>query len=398
MERGCGRDMDSKNPVRVTSAATRSAIAEKKINEPLRMTMKNEQKREICTALTDGAILLVEQDGRVMPRFTQESDYVLNVFDITNLAERIVHTQKDLFSLETNKYTQGKLIQPNKIGRFLMNALKTDVPGIRNAFPTHEFNPYFEMFVRHARERDLDYWLTIRNAYSKEEITRSYDTLQGFVNALRHEGQSASFKAKVRSFQRNPNKNCRSLNRYLRKTLVLHSKINIARFDLSYRRDASSLITSPSTMTSETVKAHREAFLKSLKKSEVSEHLIGNAWKMEGSVVKGFLHHVLLVLNEESISNQSVNKVLQNNWSQVTEGNGLLVNCSTLTPSCKSEGTGLLEHSSRDAWAIIRKICVHLTQTDNYIKLKLPNGGRVFGRAEVANKSKNSGTAKPQSA
>ena len=358
--------------------------------------MNNKQKSEIRTALTNGAILFIEQDGNVVPRITQESDHVLNVFDIANLSERIVHTNENLFSLQTNKYRQSKYIEPNKLGRLLMNALKTHVPGIRNTFPNHEFNPYFEIFVRHARERDLDYWISIINALSNEEITRANDTLLGFVNALRQEGRSARFKATLRNFQRNPNKNCQSLTRYLRKNLALHGRINIVRFDLSYKKDASSLIISPPTMPIQSVKAHREKFLKSLKKNEVSEHLIGYAWKMECSAAKGFLHRMLLVMDEASNGKQAeITEAFQKDWNEATEGNGLLLNCSTLAPSYKSEGTGLLEHSSEEAGAIIRNICLQLTQTDNYIKLNFPNGGRAFGRAEIADKSKNSGTAKP---
>jgi hypothetical protein len=169
--------------------------------------------------------------------------------------------------------------------------------------------------------------------------------------------------------------------------LAHHSRINIRRLDLSYQRDASSLITIPHMMPSQTVKAHREAFLKSLKKSEVYEHLIGYAWKMESSALKGFLHHMVLALDEASVSKQPViNEVLQRIWSEVTEGNGLLVDCSTLAPSYKSEGTGLLEHCNKDAWIMIRKICIYMTQADNYIKLSLANGGRAFGRAEVVEK------------
>lgn len=351
--------------------------------------MNNKLKSEICTALTDGAVLFIEHDAKLVSRHTLESDYVMNIFGITHLVERIVRTRESLFSLQTNKLTKGTLITPNKQGRFLINALNTNVPAIRSFFSTHEFNPYFELFVRHARDRDLDYGISIQNAYTKEETTRAHDTLQGLVNALRQEGQSAIFKAKLRSFQRNPNKNCQSLNRYLRKTLAQHTRIHIARLDLSYQRDASSPIIIPNMMSSQTIKAHREAFLKLLKKSEVSEHLIGYAWKMENSAVKGFLHHMMLVLDEASISKQSmISEALQKTWGEVTEDKGLLVDCSTLTPSCKSEGTGLLEHSSKDAWAMIRKICIQMTQTDNYIKLNLPNGGRSFGRAEVIEKSK----------
>lgn len=346
--------------------------------------MNNKLKNEIGTALTDCAVLIIEHDGKLMPRYTLESNYVMSVFGIAHLAEKIVRTSEQPFSIQTNKFTRGKQIAANKLGRHLINALNTDVPAIRSFFSTHEFNPYFELFVRHARDRDLDYGITIQNAYTKEEITRANDTLQGFVNALRQEGQSASFKTKLRSFQRNPNKNCQSLNRYLRKTLTHHAKIRITQLDLSYQQDASSLIIIPPMMSAQTVKAHREAFLKLLKKSEVSEHLIGYAWKMESSAVKGFLHHMMLVLDDASISKQStINEVLQKIWGEVTEGNGLLVDCSTLTPSCKSECTGLLEHSSKGAWAMIRKICIQMTLTDNYIKLNLPNGGRSFGRAEV---------------
>lgn len=349
--------------------------------------MKNKMKNDISTALNDSAVLFTEQEGTLSPRYTLESDYVQNVLGFTHLAERIIRTTERIFWIAKNRINHRKYIASTKMGDLLMAALRTNVPAIRKHFPHHELNPYFELFVQHAQERDLDYWLSLQEAFSKDEITRASDTLQGFVNTLREEGRRASFKAKLRRFQRSANKNGQSLNRYLRRTLAHHSKINIRRFDLNYRMDGTSLSIQPCVTDHKIAKAQREAFLKALKKSESSKYLIGYAWKMENSSSKGFLHHLLLILDEESVEHHSViDDSLRKIWDEVTASTGLLVDCSTLHPSFKSEGAGLLDNGNKDAWITIRKICTYLTQTDNYIKLDLPDGGRAFGRAEVAEK------------
>lgn len=349
--------------------------------------MNNKIKNDICTALNDSAVLFTEQEGALSPRYTLESDYILNVLGFTHLAERIIRTNEKIFWIATNRFNQRKYIASTKMGDLLMAALRTNVPAIRSFFPHHELNPNFELFVQHAQERDLDYWLSLQEAFSRDEVTRANDTLQGFVNALREEGRRASFKDKLRRFQRSANKNDQSLKLYLRKTLTHHSKINIRRFDLSYRMVGASSIIEPCVTEHKTARAQREYFLKALKKIELSKHLIGYAWKMENSSAKGFLHHLLLILDEESIEYQSmIDDHIRKIWDEATVSTGLLVDCSTLHPSFKSEGAGLLDRGNKDAWIVIRKICTYLTQTDTYLKLDLPDGGRAFGRAEVVEK------------
>lgn len=350
-------------------------------------TVNTKCKKDIATALCDSAVLFIENEGKTSARYTLESDYVLNVLGFTHLAERIIRTNEKLFSIRTSQLNGRKYIASTKMGDQLLAALKTDVPSIRKFFPQHELNPYFELFVQHAQVRDLDYWHSIWEAVSKDEITKANDTLQGFVNALREEGRRASFKAKLRRFQRSANKNGQSLNRYLRKTLAHHSSINICRFDLGYRMNGASPIVQPCVTDHQTAKAHRETFLKALRKSEFSKYLIGYAWKVENSSAKGFLHHLLIILDEESAGYQSIiDDNLRKIWDEATASTGLLVDCSTLHPSFKSEGAGLLDNGNKDARVVIRKICTYLTQTDNYLKLDLPDGGRAFGRSEVVEK------------
>lgn len=120
----------------------------------------------------------------------------------------------------------------------------------------------------------------------------------------------------------------------------------------------------------------------------MSEHLIGYAWKLENSTAKGFLHHLLLILDEESTENQSmIDDHLRKIWDEATASTGLLVDCSALPHSFKSEGAGLLRNDDKEAWNIVRNISTYLTQTNNYIKLDLPDGGRAFGRSEVLTKT-----------
>lgn len=349
--------------------------------------MNNKMKNDICTALNDCAVLFTEQQGTLSPRYTLESNYVQDLVGFSNLAEKIIRTNERLFSIRPSRQHDWKYIASTKLGTELLEALKTDVPSIRQFFPDHELNPYFELFVEQAKERDLDYWVALRADMLTDQIAKASDALHGLVNALREEGRSASFKAKLRRFQRSANKNCQSLNRYLRKTLAHHSRINIRRFDLSYRMAEAQFIIQPGVTNHQTVKMHREAFLKALKKSELSKYVIGYAWKMENSSARGFLHHLLLILDEKSIQSQSsIDDNLRKMWDEVTASTGLLVDCNSLRPSFKSIGIGLLDNSNKEAWIIVRKLCTYLTLTDNYLKLNLPDGGRTFGRAEFVEK------------
>lgn len=164
-------------------------------------------------------MLLTEQKGELNSRYTLESDYVLNIIGFSHLTERIIRTNNKLFTIMTNQFNKRKYIASTKMGDLVMAALKANVPGIRRFFPHHKMNPYFELFVQHARERNLDYWVSLWHALLNDEIIKASDALQGFVNTLREEGRRASFKAKLRRFQRSANKNDQSLKSYLRKNL-----------------------------------------------------------------------------------------------------------------------------------------------------------------------------------
>lgn len=379
--------MDHKNAGRVTAATTLNKeqatdAAQKSTGKKVNKFIKN----DVSTALHDSAVLFWDHEGRLQTGYTTEIDYVMNVVGVVNLVEMIIRTNAKLFSIQTNKFNKSRYIELTKMGDRLLSALRIDVPSIRQSYHQHLFHPYFELFVRRARERDLDHLVYLRHALTTEEITRSNDVLQGFVSALREEGRSAKFKATLRRFQRGPNKNCQGLIRYLRKNLAQQGKINIRRYDLSYRRDGSLLTVPPCVTDHQTAKTQREAFIKALRKSELGK--CGYAWKLEHSDCKGFMHHFLLVLDEASVERQEeIDAVLRKIWNEVTDDTGLLIACNLLSPFYKNEGVGLLSNDDNEAWLIIRRIAIYMTQTDNYIKLNLPGNARAFGKAEFVGRS-----------
>lgn len=348
--------------------------------------MNKNTRKEIGSLMAEAAVSFFEVDGELRPVYTDESDYAITVLAIDSLTEKIIGSNEKLFALKTNKFTKQKFIAPTKTGSGLLSALKSNVPGIRSCFCNHEFSPRFELFVKHAIERDLDYWLTFDSAISEKDVTKACDILNGFVNAVREEGRRASFNAKLRRFQRSADKNNLSLYRYLRRTLAKNSKINVRRYDLAYQKEGAWPTQKACSVTSSQAKEHREALIKAAKKDLIGKHLIGYAWKMDHSAPRGFQHHLLLVLDEESAEEQlSVDAALKHAWGEATGGKGLLVDCNNLYPAFKSHGIGLID-DDKAAWSVFRNICIQMTQADNFIKLSLPGTARAFGKAELIDK------------
>ncbi len=353
--------------------------------------MNPNTRNEIGTLLRDASVSFVEIDGELRAVYTHESDYAIFILNIDTLADKIIRTNEKLFTLKTNPLTKRKFLSPTKTGTWLLSALKTDVPGIRDCFCKHEFSPRFELFVKHAKDRDLDFWYAINNSLSGEEVTKACDSLDGLVNAVREEGKRASFKAKLRNFERSANKNNRSLYQYLRKTLTLHTKINVRRYDLAYQKEGTWPTHQACSVIHQEAKEHRETLIKAMKKNLIGTHLIGYAWKIEHSSGRGFQHHLLLILEEASFEEQaSVDAALKEAWSEATKTKGLLVDCNALHPSYKSVGIGLIDSNEKAARTTFQKICTYMTQVDNYIKLDVPGAARAFGKAEVLENSSES--------
>lgn len=349
--------------------------------------MNRNTRQEISTLMRDAAVSFSEANGELHPVYTCEADYAITVLAIDTLTDKIIRSNEKLFALKMNAFSKQKYIAPTKTGRWLLSTLQTDVPGIRACFSNHEFSPRFELLVKHARARGLDHWLSIINAISAEEVTKACDILDGLVSALREEGRRTSFKAQLHRFQRSAGKNNLSLYRYLRKTLIRQTKINVRRYDLSYQKEGVSPMLKAYSMTYQEAKEHREALIKAVRKNLIGRHLIGYAWKMEHSAERGFLHHLLLVLEEASLEEQVlVDAALKEAWNEVTKTKGLLIDCSALYPSCKSIGIGPIDSNDNEALATFRKICLYMTQIDNCIKLSLPGSAKAFGKAELTAK------------
>lgn len=343
------------------------------------------EAREI---LREISIFFAEVDGELRLRYPRGMDYAEAVFEIDTLTKAIIKSRNKLFSITTNRFNKMKYIEPTFGGRKVMSAINTNFTEVRTCFIRHEFSPRFELFYKHTKHLEIKKWLMLQHSSDSEDTIKSCEALNGFINAIREEGRSASFKSMMRRFERCADKNDLNLYRYLRKTLTLNGKINLCRYDIAYRKIGKWPDVKPYPFDQDRVKKHRDTLIKAIRKEPLSKFLIGYAWKMEQSAERGFQHHLLLILEDESLRSQdAINHELNEAWDSITGGKGLLIDCGSPHNSVRGVGTGLIDNNDNESWKTLRKVCHYMTQADRYIKLKIPKG-RTFGKAGLVNKKK----------
>lgn len=342
------------------------------------------ESREILRSIS---IFFAEVDGELRLRYPEGMNYADTVFEIDTLTIAIIKSRNKLFSITTNRFNKMKIIEPTLGGRRVIAAINTSISDVRACFNHHDFNPRIELFYKHAMYLEIKNWLMLQHSSSSDDTIKACNTLNEFIAAIRKEGKSASFKAQIRLFERSADKNHLNLYRYLKTTLALAGKFKLCRYDLAYKKLGVWPNVKPNLFGHDKVKMHRDAFIKSIRKNPISKYLIGYAWKMEQSAERGFEHHLLLVLRENSSQSQEeINSALINAWDSATGKTGLLIDCSVLHPSIKSVGTGLIDNNDSESWKTLRRVCHYMTQADRYIKLKLLKG-RTFGKAGLVKKT-----------
>ena len=355
--------------------------------------MDDNERNEIGVALRASTVSYVSDGNETTGVITRAWDVASEIWHHERTANLILRSSEVLFSVKSDESTGGKYIHATGVGKDILKRLNTPASEISRNFPFHKFNPYADLFMRKAKERDLYKLPNILDILADADVVRWVASLNGFVSALRDEGKSKQFRSLMNEFRRLANKNYQGLLRYISALFALYSRLLIIRLDLGYLKKHCWPTDVGTGVTFEHLKEHWDALLKYLNETLPNGCFVGFAYKFEYGLEKGFHCHLMVFLDGSKVREDvTIARLIGNHWANsVTDGKGLYWNCNAFKNSYKSCGIGMVRHDDTEMREALEKAALYLTKIDYYIKMVAPGSGRTFGRGIMPKSKGNRG-------
>ncbi|MQT52067.1 MULTISPECIES: YagK/YfjJ domain-containing protein [Pseudomonas] len=326
--------------------------------------------------------LMIEEVGG-LPVLRVEESLVLELRSIEKLMYELAGSKGFLFSSCTHQ-RDGVKVKTERLARFFVDKLKRGVRVFERCFPSHEVNPYVEVFFRCADRVDdlhsLRVWRTLRDGAAEAFIGRMND----LVEFVRLELSSDAFKAILKRFRKASFKRINSLEGYIDALFAQHSRMLVVRVDLSYQ---SGFVSGREGFYGDVkkVKAHWAKMQKDLHKGIPVDGLLGFACKLEYGQLKGFHFHLLLFYNGTNHRQDGVlARMVGEHWrDSITAGAGRYFNCNAVKEKYKYLGIGMISFNQPDRVSALKnRVASYLTKVDYWIRLS-PESGRSFFRGNM---------------
>ena len=184
-------------------------------------------------------------------------------------------------------------------------------------------------------------------------------------------------------------RNQKSTVKYINDLFEDHSKIQVLRVDLGYKKDELN------TLTVKEAKKDLSRLLANRRSNPgIFENFIGHIWKMENAPKKGHHFHTAFLYNGSEILNDAHwSKKIGEYWQQkITDGRGIYFNCNANKAAYERNGIGMIIHSDTEKRDnLINAVVPYLTKVDQSIN-EVKNGNeRSFGKGVYVKRQKKIG-------
>lgn len=343
--------------------------------------MNFSEKREIAEAFKDSTDTYADIGGTVKRWRTGDWDQAVDIVGMQVLIGDVSRSTGLLFSLGVDRHTKRTRIQPTRLGQRILTSLKINPDNVIRHFPHHQLNPFIDLFFEQAANRDLFRPHLLTERLSEERMVQLLRDLNDFVQAVRAEAGSETFKKKIAGFERSANKNFKSVVKFIDAHFAIRSRLLILRVDFSYRKPkAWPVCNAVAAVDYAEVKAHRKLLVKHLKHSLPDKFFVDYVLKLEYGLEKGWHYHCLILLDGAQARQEVIiAKRLGEHWEKViTQGRGLYWNCNGDKRGYKSCGIGMISHDDTAAREGLVKAIHYLTKIDFFAQLQVPGNDRTF--------------------
>lgn len=345
--------------------------------------MNNKKIGDVLALAKDASMAYQMHNGVTSPYIIREMDYVWFVSELCCAVSKTKNSNSRLFSIKEDKRSGAKYIHAGKIGSLIAEFMNGFDSHVRNCFNLHKFPPEFEIFYCKLKEHGLNECLVGLQYYRGDDAVRLVDLLNGFVDDIRREAKSKSFKESVRRYYRSSDENYKELLKYGETLLRRYKRLFVFRMDYGYVKPPL-WPSSGAPVDCVDVKKHRAILLKNTNKSSI-KNLVGYAWKLEYGSEKYFQLHVMYffeVCDQEN--GEGICEELGDFWvNKVTGGKGLCYDCSNFKDGYKKVGTGIINNDGVNGMTALKEAALYMTKSDYLIRLAAPDKGRSFGKGGV---------------
>lgn len=214
------------------------------------------------------------------------------------------------------------------------------------------------------------------------------------IELIRRKSKSPEFKQLLRNRQLNSDRMHTSIVEYIHGLFSICSSITVIRVDLAYL----SIVDDSGDLNGQGISLEqacldRDQFIRNMKHNKIFKHKIGLVWKIEHTELKGYHFHWLFFFKGARVQN-SINKSFEigKYWRDViTQKKGIFFSCNAKMHQYRYLGIGRIHASSPNDAALrenlYNRVVRYLTKRDQFLKVKLGEGYRIFGRGEVPEKN-----------
>lgn len=341
------------------------------------MSIDNSDVKEMYQQIDqDFNVYHTERDGK--PLIVLGERYEGFLYPIERFVESIVNSDDDAFVLTKDR--KGNAV-------FEALPLAKDFKSFNGYIgefnPNYEFSEYVTVFFE-AYQRFGMVEENFNNPNAMSVVApdkRLGERGNEFVAYIRKTGRSEAVKRRIYDRAYKSVRNFESAKEYIDGMFAQPggSRLLVLRVDLGYMKKylpGSDLVAARKDL---------DRLLNNTRSNKLFKGLVGYIWKLENGVEKGHHFHCILFFDGSKVRHDPyLADLIGKYWvERITAGRGTFHNCNAEKGKYKYLGIGMISHGDDELRANLLKVVKYLTKKDQYLRKKVSNRRRVFGRGEM---------------
>ncbi|MCD2451097.1 inovirus Gp2 family protein [Methylicorpusculum oleiharenae] len=313
---------------------------------------------------------------------------------IKNLMPIIQQLKDDCLFSVTAAEDGSKHTTTSLLARAVIVTLANCMEQVARYYPLYTFNPYLNIFAKHADTAGLiekvrrHEALNIQSGvYNTDQTYNNFvDMATGiddFMYQVRQEMGSRGFKTLIY------NANHASWNAYERLLAYIDALFNryarllVLRVDLGYQWDTVWIEQDWNTRYFE-AKQDLKRFLDNMDSNKLFENVVGYAWKLECGPDKGWHYHFLFFCDGSQVrEDETLVMLIGEYWKKLTQNRGVYYNCNACKNQYESLAIGMINYYDHHLIDALKSAAKYLTKVDHIARALVQDNGRTFGRKEM---------------
>jgi Inovirus Gp2 len=341
---------------------------------------------EIKRAFMERSLVFNQKRIEITDHFNQAS----TIIRCDKFVNEIVEWNGALFSIEGAPDQKTIVFKNPEICDEIEKFFKKDmISAMIKSFESYRFNPHIEICISNSKatQKKIELNMALNN---DEHVTNKVDLFNEFVDNIRSEVASKSFKKIIAEYQRLQSKNNKSLVDFLDHILKREERMFVVKEYFSYKTELYNHILNMDERNHlyYQAKYDRQLLFKKMRTHPLFEHLVGFVWKLEYNPDQGFRYNLLFLFDGKKFQQHvDIAMLIGELWTtEITGGRGLYFACNSYKDYYHHLGCGMINCQNSNLWEELQKTADYFTLPDYYARLIVPDNGCIFDKCEFKSK------------